>query len=340
MTMKTLLELEQKLTTPSADLINDVSQLDGDILILGMGGKMGPSLGVLAKKALTAAGKTNQVIGVSRFSDPGKKEKIHSTGIKTYSGDLLEDDFIKTLPKVKNVIYMAGHKFGTTGQESRTWAMNSYLPGRVADYFPLSNLVVFSTGNVYPLVDVHSKGATEETRPGPIGEYAQSCLGRERIFEYFSLKNQTRMLIFRLNYALDLRYGVLNDVARAVWNQQPVDLSMGYVNVIWQGDANAYAIQSLLHCKSPPAILNITGPETISVHWLAMKFGKLLDRAPIFKNEPGKTALLSNSSKAYQMFGAPKISLLEMINWTVDWIKSGGEDINKPTHFQERTGDF
>ncbi len=338
--MRSLQELENKLTSPNRALIEDLRHLNGDIIILGAGGKMGPSLSILAKRAVLEAGINVRIIAVSRFSDERVREKMEDAGVETISGDLLDESFLQSLPTVENVIFMAGQKFGTSGNEGSTWAMNTYLPGRVGHYFYQSRIVVFSTGNVYPLVPVDSGGATEQTPPGPVGEYAQSCLGRERIFQYFSSVNHTPTVIFRLNYALDLRYGVLNDIARMVWNNQSIDLSMGYVNVIWQGDANSFALRSLLHCSSLPTILNVTGPEVISVEWLAKEFGRMMDRTPRFTGTPAPTALLSNAGEALRRFGQPVVSLQYMMTWTVQWIESGGADLQKPTHFSERKGQF
>ena len=338
--MKIENELEKLLTKPTNRLIKDLEKIEGDILILGVGGKMGPSLAKLARRALQEANLRKSIIGVSRFSNPKKQAELEAFGIKTIRGDLLDETFLQSLPSVENIIYMAGQKFGASGNQARTWAMNTYLPGRVAEKFKTSRIVAFSTGNVYPFVEVTGNGANEQTCPAPIGEYAQSCLGRERMFEYFSKKNQTPVLLFRLNYALDLRYGVLNDIARKVWNEQSIELTMGHVNVIWQGDANEYAIRSLLHCNSPAQILNVTGPQILEVQKLAQTFGQLMDKKPHFISKPSSTALLSDSSKAHALFGNPKIDIHQMIQWTVDWIKSDGEELNKPTHFQTRDGVF
>jgi nucleoside-diphosphate-sugar epimerase len=247
---------------------------------------------------------------------------------------------LQSLPQVENVIYLAGTKFGTKGNESFTWAMNTYLSGRVAEKYKYSRIVVFSTGNVYPFTPVDSGGAIEEKLPEPIGEYAQSCLGRERIFQYFSSKNNTPVLIYRLNYANDVSYGVLVEIATSVKDEKPIDLSMGYVNVIWQGDANEIAIRCLLHCEAPAKILNVTGPETISIRWLAEEFGRMFEKTPKFINEEQPTALLSNAKQAIQIFGEPKVSLKQMIEVIGEWIKQGGKTLNKPTHFQERKGQF
>lgn len=338
--MKSVEELDQLLSTPSDNLVNDIAALDGDILILGAGGKMGVSLAELAKNAVDQSPISKEIICVSRFSNKENKEQLESQGIKTISADLMNEEVLKDLPDVKNVIYMVGQKFGTSGNEHLSWALNSYLPGRIAEKYKQSSIVVFSTGNVYPLVEVSTGGATEEIKPDPVGEYAQSCLGRERVFEHFSLKNKTPMLNFRLNYAIDMRYGVLLEIAQSVHNKQPIDLRTGHVNVIWQGDANEIAIRCLLKTSSPPATLNVTGPETVSIRWLAEEFGKLLQKSPEFIHEEQPTALLSNASQCHRLFGYPSVSLRKMVEWTAEWVLNVGETFDKPTHFQKRKGNF
>lgn len=338
--MKTVEELENLMTEPSAALIEDIIKIEGNILILGIGGKMGPTLAVMAKRAIDKAGINKKVIGVSRFSSGTLKEDLERAGIETIAADLLNEEELKRLPVEKNVIYMAGNKFGTTGNEHYTWAMNAYLPGRVAEHFKGSNIVAFSTGNVYPLVPVYFGGCDERHPVAPVGEYGQSSLGRERVFTYFSQKDQTPLTIFRLNYAIDMRYGVILEIAKSVYNEKPIDLSMGHVNVIWQGDANEYAIRSLLLASTPPTILNVTGPETLSVRWLANEFGRFFGKKPVFVGAEQDNALLNNASKAHKLFGYPRVSIREMIEWTAEWVANDGETINKPTHFQERKGEF
>ncbi|MEK5146139.1 epimerase [Psychrobacillus sp. FSL K6-4615] len=338
--MKTVEELENLMTEPSDALVEDMRKIDGNILILGIGGKMGPTLAIMAKRAIDKAGVDKKVIGVSRFSNGTLKEDLEKAGIETISTDLLNDEQLKLLQKEKNVIYMAGNKFGTTGNEHFTWAMNTYLPGRVAEHFKGANIVAFSTGNVYPMVPLSQGGCDELHEVAPVGEYGQSSLGRERVFTYFSHKDNTPLTVFRLNYAIDMRYGVLLEIARSVYNGIPLDLSMGHVNVIWQGDANEYAIRSLLRASSPPTILNVTGPETLSVRWLANEFGRLLGKNPVFEGVEQENALLNNASKAHKEFGYPRVSIREMIEWTATWVANDGETINKPTHFQERKGQF
>ena len=338
--MKTIDELEERLSQPTEQLVRDLEKIKGDILILGVGGKMGPSLAKLAQRASQAAGMKRSVIGVSRFSDQALKEDLESHGIQTISADLMIDEELNALPDVPNAIYMVGKKFGTGGNEHLTWAMNSYLPGRVAEKFRNSKIIVFSSGNIYPFVPVFSGGATESTSPGPLGEYAQSCLGRERIFEHFSHKYDIPMLIYRLNYAVDMRYGNLLEIATAVYEEQPIDLRLGHMNVIWQGDANEIALRSLLHCSSPPKILNVTGPETISIRWVAEEFGRRMGKTPVLNNTEESTALLNNATQAHKLFGYPSVSLIQMIDWTATWVQSGGETHGKPTHFQVRDGKF
>jgi len=332
--------LEQELLKPSNALIADIQKIEGDIIILGVGGKMGPSMAKLARRAIVEAGINKRIIGISRFSESGTKEELEAEGIETISADLLNEDELAALPDAPNILYLAGTKFGTTGKEPFTWAMNSYLPGRVAERYKNSRIVAFSTGNVYPFVPINSGGLSEEVTPAPVGEYGQSCLGRERVFQYFSERYNIPTLIYRLNYAIDLRYGVMLEVAKSVMADTPIDLTTGNVNVIWQGDANEIAIRSLLHCDVPANILNVTGPETLSVKWLAEQFGLLLDKQPRFVNEIQPMALLNNASKAHKLFGYPRVTVRQMIEMTVQWLQAGGKTINKPTHFQERKGQF
>ncbi|CAN5575522.1 NAD(P)-dependent oxidoreductase [soil metagenome] len=332
--------LEDILATPSAALVEDMKGLDGDILLLGAGGKMGPSLARLARRAAELAGGERRIIAASRFSSAEAERDLQASGVTTIKVDLLDDAQLRALPDVPNILYLVGMKFGTTGQEHLTWAMNAYPPGRVAERFCESRIVAFSTGNVYPLTPVLHGGPTEAHPTGPVGEYAQSCLGRERIFEHFSLRYGTPLLHYRLNYAIDLRYGVLLEVARAVKEGKPINLRMGHVNVIWQGDANEIALRALRLCASPAKVLNVTGPETVSVRWLAERFAELLGREPVMEHEEGATALLSNASQAHLLFGYPKVPLRKMIAWTAHWVSTGGGALGKPTHFQEREGKF
>lgn len=333
-------QLEDILSAPSPAVVEALAGLDGDLLIIGGSGKMGPSLARLAQRAIAAAGSNKRVRAVSRFSSPESRQALEQEGIETIAADLLNPDDLAALPDAANVIYMLGMKFGTTGREYETWATNTYVPGRVAERYPRSRIVVFSTGNVYPLTPVTRGGATEEHPTDPAGEYAQSCLGRERTFEYFSRRFGTPVTLFRLNYAIDLRYGVVYDIGKAVYEGRPVSLAMGNANVIWQGDANAFALRALTVCASPPYILNVTGPETISVRSVAEQFASAFGTTPQLVGEEAPTALLSNAGRAFRLFGYPRVTIQEMVEWTAHWIRQGGPTLAKPTHFQEREGRF
>ncbi len=338
--IQTEAQLESYLSEPTTEVISDIAALEGDILILGVSGKMGPTLARQAKRAIDVAGISKKVIGVSRFSTPGVREALHEIGIETIVADLLSEDCLQNLPDTENVILMAGRKFGSTDNENLTWAMNGYMPGRVAEKFHASRLVVFSTGNVYPLTPVAHGGAAESSPVAPIGEYAQSCLSRERICSYFSLQLGTPMAILRLNYAIDLRYGIVLDIAEKVYAEEVISLQMGNVNVIWQGDANAVVLRAFAHCQSPPLVLNVTGPETVSIRYLASCFGRLFNKLPRFEDEEASTALLSNAAQCHQLFGYPRVSLGQMIEWVAEWVEIGGTTLRKPTHFEVRDGKF
>ncbi|WP_270087468.1 NAD-dependent epimerase/dehydratase family protein [Sphingobacterium sp. SYP-B4668] len=335
-----LKNLEEQYTKPSVSLLADLSEIDGDFMLLGVGGKMGPSMAKLLKDGLRQIGSTSKVIGVSRFSDNQCREDLHRWGVETIACDLLDDEALRSLPKVKNVIFLVGFKFGATGKEDFTWAMNTYLPGRVAEAFKDSRIVAFSSGNVLPFVPVTSGGVDEGGAPEPIGEYAQSTLGRERMFSYFSKRNATPVLIYRLNYAVDFRYGIIREIAKKVYHQQPIDLRTNNVNVIWQHDANEIAIRSLLHCESPAKVLNVTGPEVLSIRWVAEKLGEVLGKEPQFENEPEATALLNNAAECHRLFGYPNVTILSIIEITAQWILHKGDEFGKDTHFQERRGQF
>jgi nucleoside-diphosphate-sugar epimerase len=333
-------ELEDVLSAPSEDDVQALSTVAGDILILGAAGKMGPTLARRLRLAADRAGLQRRIIAVARFSSNNVEQKLRARGIETLRCDLLKPGAMEMLPDAPNVIFMAARKFGTSGAEHLTWAMNVLLPGLVAERYRSSRIVAFSTGNVYPLVPLASGGATEELAPAPAGEYAQSALGRERLFEYGSAQYGTPVTLLRLNYAIDLRYGVLHDIARRVYEQRPVDVSMGMVNVIWQGDANSACLRSLKLCQSPPLILNITGPEMIAVRWLAVEFARRFGVEPRFEGEERDTALLSNASRANRLLGYPRVTLGQMIDWTAAWIAGGGVRWDKPTHFETRDGRF
>jgi nucleoside-diphosphate-sugar epimerase len=333
-------ELEELLSRPLAADVAAMKSLDGDLLVLGAGGKMGPSLVLRALRAVRESGKKTRVIAVARFTEAGLAKRLESNGVEIISCDLLDRNALASLPDAPNVIFMAARKFGTTGEAHLTWAMNTWLPGLVAERYCQSRIVAFSTGNVYPLMPIAQGGSTETTPLLPVGEYGQSALGRERMFEYASDRWGTRVCLLRLNYAIDLRYGVLVDIARAVFERRPVDLHMGLVNVIWQGDANSYCLRAFEHCQSPPCVLNITGPETLSVESIAREFAERFAIDPIFTGEPAPTALLSHAAKAHRLFGYPSVTAGQMIDWIASWIAGGGATHNKPTHFQVRDGKF
>ena len=333
-------ELEEALSRPSPELVRMVKILVGDFLFLGVSGKMGISMACMAKRACEEADVKKRVIGVSRFSVSENREYLEDRGIETISGDLLDPEFVKGLPDTKNVVFLAGTKFGTLGNEAYTWAVNAFLPGLIADRFKNSRIVALSTGCVYPLVDTGSEGSTESDSPSPIGEYAQSCLGRERVFEYGSQVNGTPLSLIRLNYAVEMRYGVLVDIALKVYKGQPIDVSMGFVNVIWQGDANASILRSFRFCSSPPQIINVTGPDTISVREVAMRFGELFGKNSNIIGEEQPQALLSNASWVHRELGKPHIQLDQIVNWTAKWIEAGNPLLGKPTHFEVSDGNY
>ncbi len=333
-------ELEELLSRPNQADVDFMRGLEGDLMILGAGGKMGPTLARRAARATAEAGRKSRVIAVARFSERGLRDKLTSWGVETAEADLLDRSQLCGLPDCANVVFMAARKFGTSGGEPLTWAMNTLMPALVAERCARSRIVAFSTGNVYPLVPVASGGAAETTPPAPIGEYAQSALGRERMFQFFSSKLGTRITLLRLNYAIDLRYGVLLDIGRKVFERRPIDLSMGHVNVIWQGDANSVCLRSFALCSSPPFIMNLTGPETIPVRRIAQRFGALFGIDPVFENSEAGTALLSDASLCRRHFGPPEIRVDQMIDWVAAWIKRGGTVLGKPTHFDVRNGRF
>ena len=333
-------QLDDVLTTPSEALVADLASLDGDVMVIGSAGKMGPTLTVLAQRALDAAGQGHKAIAVSRFSDAAARARLDAAGVTTRPADLHDPAALAAQPDAPNIVYMLGTKFGTTGREYLTWATNVYLAGKVAERFPRARFTVFSSGNIYPLRPVTQGGATEDVAPDPVGEYAQSCLARERMFEHWSIQNGTPVSIFRLNYAIDLRYGVLYDIARQVHAGEAVDITMGNVNVIWQGDANTIALRALARASSPPEIINVTGPETIPMRFLVEAFARRFGVEPKLTGDEAPTALLNNAAKAFGLFGYPSVPLATMIDWVAAWIEAGGPSLDKPTHFQEREGKF
>jgi nucleoside-diphosphate-sugar epimerase len=333
-------ELEETLATPSEADIACVARLNGDVLVLGAGGKMGPSLARRVHHAFAGAGSRRQAIAASRFSSPQSRQELEAAGIRTIVCDLLNPEQIAALPRCPYVLFLAGRKFGTVDRTDLTWATNTIVPARVAEHFDRSRLVVFSTGNVYPLVPVHGPQSGEGDSPAPIGEYAQSCLGRERVVEFVSRERNVRSLLFRLNYAVDLRYGTLVDIARKVYAGEPIDLTVGFFNAIWQGDANSYALRSLELCASPPEILNVTGPERIRVRDTAEWFGAAFGRTPRFVDSEGPVALLSDSTRCRTLLGEPEVPLPRLREWVAHWVQSGGASLNKPTHFEVADGRF
>ena len=327
-------ELDDFLSRPSRALASDLAAVDGDIIVLGVAGKMGPTLARLARNAAP----DKRVIGVARFSEGGLRERLAAYGVETIACDLLNRSAVAALPRIRNVIFMAGRKFGAQADPALTWAMNVNVPAIVAEAFCSSRIVGFSTGCVYPFVAVTSRGAAEDTPLMPLGEYANSCVGRERVFEYFSTRHSTPGRLFRLNYAIDMRYGVLFDLASKVRNGEPIDVDMGHVNVIWQGDANSLALRLLRHATTPTTPLNVSGPDVISVRWLASMFGERFGKKPKIVGQESPTALLTDASQAALLLGRPRVTITQMIDWVADWVANGRPSHNKPTLFEVRDG--
>ncbi len=333
-------ELEELLSCPSDDVVRAMSKLRGDILVLGVGGKMGPTLARMAKRASDVAGVARRVIGVSRFSSPGLEQQLNDSDVETIRCDLLDRTAIAQLPDAENIVFMAGMKFGATENPSLTWAMNCLMPALVCERFRESRLVAFSSGNIYGMTSITGPGSVETDSPAPIGEYASTVLGRERMFEYFSRQQETSMVLLRLNYAVELRYGVLVDLAKKVLAGEAIDLSMGSANVIWQSEANAMALQSLLVVESPPRVLNIAGSEFFGIRDVGAQLGELIGKPVRFSGTESPQAFLSNAEVSHGMFQRPRVTIEQMIRWTADWVSRGGDDLGKPTHFESRDGRY
>jgi nucleoside-diphosphate-sugar epimerase len=330
-------ELDDALSSPRPETEAALAACAGDVIILGAGGKMGPTLARMARRA---AHDSRRVMAVSRWSSAEARRNLEEGGVETVSADLLDRDAVMKLPDAPNVIFMAGQKFGTTGAPELTWGMNILVPAYCADRYRDSRIVAFSTGNVYALTPIESGGSVETDQLSPVGEYAASCLGRERTFEMASRSNGTRVAILRLNYAIDLRYGVLVDIAVKVFRSEPVSVDMGYVNVIWQGDANRVAIESLPLASAPPFVVNLTGSETVSVRELATWFGERFKKAPRFTGTERADALLSNTTKLRSTFAPSSVPLEDLRGWVADWVERGGPLLGKPTKFETRDGKF
>jgi len=326
-------DLERELSRPSEADVACLRRLGGDILVLGASGKMGPSLARLCQRAADEAGQPRRIFAVSRHP-------VAEPGIEAISCDLLRREEVARLPECPNTLYLAGRKFGSTGNPELTWAINTIVPAMVAERFTCSRFVVFSTGNVYPFRPVAAGGSLETDPPAPVGEYAQSCLGRERVFEYYSRQCGLPCLFFRLNYALDLRYGVLVDVARKVRDGVPVDVRVPAFNAIWQRDANSYALRALELAASPPRVLNVTGAETIAVRDAANWFARRFRHEARFTGEPGVAALLSDASECHRLLGPPEVPADRLMEMVAAWLECGGTSLDKPTHFDVADGRF
>lgn len=339
-TIATEAELDQLLIRPRPILVDFIKTLSSPLVVLGAGGKMGPTLAVLAQRAAAAAGHPLDIVAVSRFSDDYSRHWLETRGVRTLNADLLNRDCLKRLPDAAHVVYLVGLKFGTAQDPARTWATNTLAPANVAERFPHARIVALSTGNVYPLVPIEGGGSMETDPLMPLGEYANAAIARERIFEFFAAQNQTPLTLVRLNYAVELRYGVLVDIARKVLAGVPIDVGMGHLNCIWQGDANEMILRALSLASTPPQVINLTGPAILSVRELALRFGALLGRQPEIVGQEAATALLSNPARGCALLGPPATPLERVMAWTADWLKHGGRLLNKPTGFQTRDGGF
>jgi nucleoside-diphosphate-sugar epimerase len=331
-----LAALEELMSRPSPELVRALERAPGDVMVLGVGGKMGPTLARMAKRAAP----DRRVIGVARFTEPGLREHLQADGVECIAADLLSREALAALPDAPNIVFMAGRKFGSTGSEWLTWAMNAHVPALVAERFARSRIVAFSTACVYPFVPTTGNGATETMPPtAPSGEYANSCVARERLFQHFSHEHGTPGRLLRLSYAIDMRYGVLHDVAQKVLKREPIDLAMGHANIIWQGEANDWALRTLAYCTTPTTALNLSGPK-VSIREVARALGQRLGVAPVLTGQEAPTAWLVDCSEAFRLFGTPQVSLEKMLDWTADWAQRGGASLGKPTHYEARDGKY
>lgn len=333
-------QLEDALSRPTASLVETFASIEGDILFLGAGGKMGPTMARMARRASDLAGTERRIIGVSRFSDPALPERLQSWNVEPVSCDLTDENAVNELPDAPNIVYLAGTKFGTGGNEPRTWAMNTWLPSVVCRRFRGSRMVALSTGNVYGTTSIEGDGSKETDDLNPVGEYAMSCLGRERMFQHFSQEFEIPTALIRLNYACELRYGVLVDIACRIRDGEPVDIGMSHFNTIWQRDANAMILQLLTETRCPAEVFNVSGPTHLRTKDVAEGFGRLLNREARFTGYEGGAALLSDSSRAYAITGEPEVEPAQMMTWIAHWLEHGGELLGKPTHFEVQDGKF
>lgn len=327
--------LLERMSRPDAEVEAAIAQANGPILVLGVGGKMGPTLA----RMLVRAG-AEEVIGVSRFSDEGQRRWLEEGGVRTLRADLSDEGALKSLPDAASVYMLAGFKFGATGNEALTWAMNAWLPGQVLQRFAGSRVVYVSSGNVYAYTPNNGRGASEDGVLAPVGEYAQSRLGGERLAEYFARRDGTPLAVVRLFYATELRYGIIHDIAWKVWHGEPIDLAMGYVNQVWQGDANAYLARMLPLCADPPTCVNLTGPEVLSVRHLAEELGRLLEKEPVMHGAEEPEALLGDSRWLFERLGTPSVDASQIVAWVAEWVRRGGSSLGKPTKYESRSGRF
>ncbi len=338
--IKTVAQLDDVLSEPTPGLVESMKTMKGDLMILGVGGKVGPTIAQMAARAVKASGVSRKIIGVDYFPTKQSRKRIDALGVETVKADLMQPGALDALPDAENVLYMIGLKFGSTGAEWNTWAINVYLTGLCAQRFKDSRIVSFSSGNIYPFLPLGSGGATEDVPTVPLGEYAMTTLGRERMFDYVANHCGTKVLQFRLNYAAELRYGIIHDLATKVWNGVPIDVSMGHVNVVWQGYVSAVALQSFALAESPARILNVAGPEMVAVRYIAGRLGDLMGKKPVIVGEESPNALLNNSLQCHKLFGYPQVSVDTMIEWVAYWVAKGGATLGKPTHYETRDGKF